>query len=85
MGISEDDENILERKERNEEVLKMADEQRYIIPTIKKRKITYFGQMIRRNNINRMLLEGPLEGKNKQRKADNGEDHIYHRREGNAI
>ena len=50
-------------KKRNEEVLKMADEHLYIIPTIKKRKITYFGHMIRRNNIHRLILEGPLEGK----------------------
>ena len=50
-------------KKRNEEVLTLADEQLYIIPTIKKRKITYFGHMIRRNNIHRLLLEGPLEGK----------------------
>ena len=34
-----------------------------ITPTIKKRKITYFGNMIRRNYIHRLLLEGPLEGK----------------------
>ena len=46
----------------NEEVLTLADEQLYIIPT-KKRKITYFGHMIRRNNIHRLLLKGPLEGK----------------------
>ena len=50
-------------KKTNEEVLTLADEQLYIIPTIKKRKITYFGHMIRRNNIHRLLLEGPLEGK----------------------
>ena len=36
---------------------------RYIIPTINERKITYFGHMIRRNNIHMLLLEGPLEGK----------------------
>ena len=47
----------------NEEVLKLADEQLYIIPTIQKRKITNFGHMIRRNNIHRLILEGPLEGK----------------------
>ncbi len=47
----------------NEEVLEMVDQTLYIIPTIKKRKITYFGHMIRRNNIHRLLLEGPLEGK----------------------
>ena len=37
-------------KKTNEEVLKLADEQLYIIPTIKKRKITtYFGHMIRQH------------------------------------
>ena len=50
-------------KKKNEEVLTLADEQLYIIPTIKKRKITNFGNMIRRNYIHRLLLEGPLEGK----------------------
>ncbi len=39
------------------------DAQLYVIPTIKKRNITYFDHMIRRNNIHRLLLEGPLEGK----------------------
>ena len=34
-----------------------------IIPTIKKRKITYFCHMIRRNIIHRLVLDGPLEGK----------------------
>ena len=47
----------------NEVVLEMVDEQLYIIPTIKKRKITYFGHTIRRNNIHGLILEGPLEGK----------------------
>ncbi len=52
-----------EKKTNEEEVLEMVDEQLSIISTIKKRKITYFGHMIRRNNIHSMLLEGPLEGK----------------------
>ena len=40
VGISEDDENFLEK--RNEEVLnKMADEQVYIITAIQKRKENY--------------------------------------------
>ena len=47
----------------NEKVLEMVDEQLYIIPTIRKRKIAYFDHMIRRNDIHRLLLEGPLEGK----------------------
>ena len=41
----------------------MADEQLCIIPTIKKWRMTYFGHMIRRNNIYRLILDGPLEGK----------------------
>ena len=47
----------------NEEVLKMADKQLYIIPTIKKIKITYLGHMMRRNNIHSLILEGQPEGK----------------------
>ena len=46
----------------NEEVLTLADEQLYTIPTIKKRKMPYFRNMIRRNNIHRLILEGPLDG-----------------------
>ena len=55
-------------KKTNEEVLTLADEQFYIIPTIKKIKITYFSHMIRRNDIHRLLLEGPLEGKRSRRR-----------------
>ena len=52
----------------NEEVLKMSDEQLHIIPPIKKRKITYFGHMIRHNNIHsRLVLEGPLAEEGQER------------------
>ena len=47
----------------NEEVLKLADERLYIVPTIKKITIIYFGHMIIRNNIHRQLLDGPLQRK----------------------
>ena len=67
-------------KKTNEEVLTLADEQLYIIPTIKKRKITYFGHMIRRNNV-----EGSTGGKKKQRKAKNGVDDKHHIMDGDAI
>ena len=40
----------------------MAEEQLYIIPTIKKRKITYFGHMIRRTNIHILIFVRTLEG-----------------------
>ena len=41
----------------------MADKQVYIITAIQKRKITYFGHVIKRNTIHRLILEGRLEGK----------------------
>ena len=64
----------------------MVDEQLYKIPIIKKRrKITYFGYMIRRNNIHRAVVGGSTGGKSKQRKAKNGVDDKYHRMNGNAI
>ena len=44
------------------EVLEMVDEQLYIVPTIKERKITCFGHMIRCNNNHRLILGGPLDG-----------------------
>ena len=55
-------------KKTNEEVLTLADEQLYIIPTINKIKHTYFGHMIRRNTIDRLLLEGPLERNRSRRR-----------------
>ena len=48
-------------KKTNEEILKLTEKQLYIIPTIQKRKITYFGHMIKRNNMHKLILEGPLE------------------------
>ena len=50
-------------KKTNEGVLTLADEQLYIIPTIKKRNINYFGHMIRRNNIHRLMLDVHCMGK----------------------
>ena len=76
----------MSRRETNEEeVLKLTDEQVCIIPTLKKRKITYFGHMIKRNNMHRLILEGQLEGKLWQRTVKNGVDDKYHRMDENAI
>ena len=53
-------------RKRNYEVLKMADEQLYIIPTVKKITFAYFVHtIIRRNNTHMVILEGPLGGDNK--------------------
>ena len=56
----------------NEEVLTLADKQLYIIPTIKKRKISYFGHMIRQHP--QVVIEGSTGVEKKQRKAKNGVD-----------
>ena len=47
----------------NENVLKMAQTNVYIVPAVKKRKLIYFGHMVRRDNLQRLLLEGKVEGK----------------------
>ena len=60
VDISEDDENVLENKWIR---VQMAGKQLYIFPTIKERKNTYFCHMIRRDNIHRLISDGPLEGK----------------------
>ena len=46
----------------NEEVLEMTISKRSQMATIKKRKLWYFGHLIRQNGIQRLLLEGKIEG-----------------------
>ena len=47
----------------NEEVLEMTISKRSLMMTIKKRKLQYFGHLIRQNGIQRLLLEGKIEGR----------------------
>ena len=47
----------------NEEFLKMANTTSSLLPTIKKRKCPYFGHVIRARSIQKLLLEGKIEGK----------------------
>ena len=56
----------------NEEVLKMSDEQLYIIATIKKKPT-----LITHNNIHRLILGGPLEGERSIGRSKNGVDDTY--------
>ena len=42
----------------NEEVLEMTVSKRSLIATMNKRKLQYFGHLIRQNGIQRLLLEG---------------------------
>ena len=50
-----------------EEVLKMADEQLYMIPTIKKRKIAYFGKTMNKENRGRSSTQDTNCARNKNR------------------
>ncbi len=84
MGISEDDENILEGKE-VKEVLTLADEQLYIIPTINKRKHYLLWTHDQTQQHPQADIGGSPQGGNKQRKAKNGVDDKHHRVDGNAI
>ena len=47
----------------NEEVLGMMKIKRLLIDSIRKRKAKYFGHMVRQNGLQRLLLEGKINGK----------------------
>jgi hypothetical protein len=48
---------------RNEEVLNRVKEERTILHTIKRRKATWIGHILRRNCLLKRVIEGKLEGK----------------------
>ena len=52
----------MERKT-NDEVLKMAEEKRLLIDTIRKRKKNWMGHILRRDSLINVALEGRMEGK----------------------
>ena len=47
----------------NEEVTRRANTNRELINMIQKRKLKFFGHLVRLNNIHRTLLEGKIKGK----------------------
>ncbi|KAL1446126.1 hypothetical protein WDU94_014018 [Cyamophila willieti] len=49
-------------KVRNEEVLRRVDEERVILKTIKKRKGSWIGHILRRDCLQRRVMEGKIEG-----------------------
>ncbi|KAI5721796.1 hypothetical protein M8J77_025821 [Diaphorina citri] len=50
-------------KIRNEEVLRRVGEERSILKTIKKRKANWLGHILRRDCIQRRIMEDKIEGK----------------------
>jgi hypothetical protein len=48
---------------RNEEVLHRVKEERNIVHTIKRRKVTWIGHILRRNCLLKHVIEGKLEGR----------------------
>ena len=47
----------------NEEVLSMINSKRMLVEMIKRRKLAYFGHLVRRDDIQRLLLDGKINGK----------------------
>ena len=47
----------------NEEVLRLADTKRSLFQTVEQRKLSFFGHIMRRDSLQRNLLEGMVEGK----------------------
>ena len=47
----------------NEEVLRLANTKRSLFQTVKQRKLSFFGHIMRHDSLQRNLLEGMVEGK----------------------
>ena len=47
----------------NEEVLRFAGTSRTLLDTVRARKLSFFGHMMRYNSLQRELIEGMVEGK----------------------
>ena len=47
----------------NKEVLNMINSKRMLVDMIKRKKLAYFGHLVRRDNIQRLLLDGKIDGK----------------------
>ena len=47
----------------NEEVLRLADTKRSLFQTVKQRKLSFFGHIMRHDSLQRNLIEGMVEGK----------------------
>ena len=47
----------------NEEVLGMINSERMLVEMIRRRKLSYFGHLVRRDGIQRLLLDGKINGK----------------------
>ena len=51
------------RRVTNEEVLRLADTKRSLFDTVRQRKLSFFGHLMRHDSMQRDLLEGMVEGK----------------------
>ena len=51
------------KKVTNNEVLQRVDSQRTIFIDIKRRKLKYFGHIMRKNGFQRILMDGKVDGK----------------------
>ena len=54
----------------NEKVLQMVKMERSMLKTIRKRQLKFVGHVVRKNGLEKLVLEGKIEGK-KTREEDN--------------
>ena len=57
------------KKLTNDKVPDLAEERRVLIVTIRKRQVVFFGHIIGQNGLERLCLEGKIEGKKVKRKT----------------
>ena len=53
-------------KVRNDEVLRKVGVKRHLMETIRKRKISWLGHILRRNSLQRRVIEGKIEGRKRR-------------------
>ena len=67
------DENILDRKKTNEEVLHLVGMEHSLIKTISKRQMKFLGHISRKDGLEKPVLRGKIEGKDVE---EDKEQHI---------
>ena len=60
MGLVENTKNFVAKPHKNDRVLERTGEKRNIMRLIMSKKLTFFGNSIRRNNLHRVILEGRI-------------------------
>ena len=69
----------------NEEVLSMKNSKRMLVEMIKRRKLAYFGHLVKRDDIQRLLPDGKIYGKRSRGKQQLTWADKHHRMDRNDV